>query len=171
MLQYFKIGKFVSSYGLAGELLLAHKLGKKTALKGLKTLFLEEGKNSFLPYFIENAVAKNDEEILVKLEGIHSKETAKKITSKEVWLAENDFKKFVAKAAPISMLGFTLIDGKNNLGEITEVIEQPHQLLCSIMYKNNHAYIPVHEHNLIKVDNAARKVYVTLPPGLLEIYE
>jgi len=152
MLQYFKIGKFVSSYGLAGELLLAHKLGKKTALKGLKTLFLEEGKNSFLPYFIENA-------------------TAKKITSKEVWLAENDFKKFAAKAAPISMLGFTLFDGKNSLGEITEVIEQPHQLLCSILYKKNHAYIPVHEHNLIKVDNAARKVYVTLPPGLLEIYE
>jgi len=152
MLQYFKIGKFVSSYGLAGELLLAHKLGKKTALKGLKTLFLEEGKNSFLPYFIENAVAKNDEEILVKLE-------------------ENDFKKFAAKAAPISMLGFTLFDGKNSLGEITEVIEQPHQLLCSILYKKNHAYIPVHEHNLIKVDNAARKVYVTLPPGLLEIYE
>ncbi|MGB3235463.1 MAG: 16S rRNA processing protein RimM, partial [Ferruginibacter sp.] len=117
----------MSSYGLAGELLLAHKLGKKTALKGLKTLFLEEGKNSFLPYFIENAVAKNDEEILVKLEGIHSKETAKKITSKEVWLAENDFKKFAAKAAPISMLGFTLFDGKNSLGEITEVIEQPHQ--------------------------------------------
>ena len=171
MLQYFKIGKFVSSYGLAGELLLAHKLGKKTALKGLKTLFLEEGKNSFLPYFIENAVAKNDEEILVKLEGIHSKETAKKITSKEVWLAENDFKKFAAKAAPISMLGFTLFDGKNSLGEITEVIEQPHQLLYSILYKKNHAYIPVHEHNLIKVDNAARKVYVTLPPGLLEIYE
>mgnify|MGYP006357027313 CR=1 FL=1 len=168
MSQYFKIGKFVASYGLAGELLLVHTLGKKTALKGLKTLLLE---NSFLPYFIENAVAKNDEEILVKLEGIHSKETAKKITSKEVWLAENDFKKFVAKAAPISMLGFTLIDGKNNLGEITEVIEQPHQLLCSIMYKNNHAYIPVHEHNLIKVDNEAKKLYVTLPPGLLEIYE
>jgi len=69
------------------------------------------------------------------------------------------------------MLGFTLFDGKNSLGEITEVIEQPHQLLCSILYKKNHAYIPVHEHNLIKVDNAARKVYVTLPPGLLEIYE
>ena len=171
MSQYFKIGKFVASYGLAGELLLVHKLGKKTALKGLKTLFLEEGKNSFLPYFIENAVAKNDEEILVKLEGIHSKETAKKITSKEVWLDEKKKKKFVAKAAPISMLGFTLIDGKNNLGEITEVIEQPHQLLCSIMYKNNHAYIPVHEHNLIKVDNEAKKLYVTLPPGLLEIYE
>ncbi len=171
MSQYFKIGKFVASYGLSGELLLVHKLGKKTAFKGLKTLFLEEGKSSFLPYFIEKAVAKNDEEILIKLEGIQSKEAAKKITSKEVWLAENDFKKFAAKAAPISMLGFTLFDGKNNLGEITEVIEQPHQLLCSILYKNNQAYIPIHEHNLIKVDNNTRKVYVTLPPGLLEIYE
>lgn len=171
MHQYFKIGKFVASHGLAGELLLVHSLGKKTGLKDLKMVFIETGNNSFLPYFIEKTVAKNTEEILVKLEGINSKEAAKKITTKEVWLTENDFKKFAAKSSPISMLGFTLMDGKNNLGEITEVIEQPHQLLCSIIYKNKQAYIPVHSQNLIKIDKTARKVFVELPPGLLEIYE
>ena len=51
MSQYFKIGKFAASHGLTGELILAHSLGKKTALPGLEALFLEtskpaEGSNS-----------------------------------------------------------------------------------------------------------------------------
>lgn len=171
MSQYFKIGKLVASYGLSGELLLLHSLGKRTALKGLKTIFLEEGKSSFLPYFIEKTASKKAGEVLIKLEGIQTKEAAKKFIAKEVWLTDVDFKKFAAKSAPISMLGFELIDGANNLGEITEVIEQPHQILCSILYKGRPAYIPVHEQNLIRLDTIAKKVYVELPPGLLEIYE
>ena len=42
MSQYFKIGKFAASHGLLGELILQHSLGKKTTLKGLEALFIEE---------------------------------------------------------------------------------------------------------------------------------
>jgi 16S rRNA processing protein RimM len=34
MTEYFKIGRFVSTFGLKGELVLKHNLGKKTSLKG-----------------------------------------------------------------------------------------------------------------------------------------
>jgi 16S rRNA processing protein RimM len=68
------------------------------------------------------------------------------------------------------MLGYDLIDGQTNLGEIIEVIEQPHQILCSILYKGNEALIPIHEGNLLKMDTKNRKVYVEVPEGLLEIY-
>lgn len=170
MSKYFKIGKFVASHGLGGELVLEHNLGKKTSLKGLDALFIEEKKESFIPYFIEKSGIKNDQELYIKLEGINSKEAARKLTPKEVWLAEDDFKKFAAKAAPISLLGFSLVDGKHDLGEIVEVIEQPHQLLCAIMYKGKEALVPVHEQNLLKLDTKNRKVYVEIPNGLLDIY-
>ena len=49
MAEYFKIGKFVAVHGLKGELLLKHELGKKTSLKGLQAIFIEEKKNSFFP--------------------------------------------------------------------------------------------------------------------------
>ena len=52
MNQYFKIGKLAASFGLKGDLVLQHSLGKKTSLKGLETIFLEEGKDNFMPYFI-----------------------------------------------------------------------------------------------------------------------
>ena len=170
MPQYFKIGKLAASYGLNGELVLQHSLGKKTSLKGLEAIYLEEKKGNFLPYFIEKTSIKNDSETYIKLEGIDSKETARKLTPKEAWLEEADFNKFAAKAAPISLLGFSMIEGETDLGEIIEVIEQPHQVLCTIMYKGKEALIPVHEASLVKINQKNKKVFVTLPEGLLEIY-
>lgn len=170
MSQYFKIGKFAASHGLDGTLVLVHSLGKKTALKDLETLFIQASKDSFMPYFIQNASVKNDSEVYVKLEGIDDKELARKYTPKEVWMTAEDFEKFAAKSSPISMLGYDLIDGKNNLGEIIEVLEQPHQILCTILYNGNEALIPVHEGNLVKMDQKNKKVYVEVPDGLLEIY-
>jgi len=171
MSHYFKIGKFAASYGLKGELVLQHSLGKKTSLKGLETVFIETSQDHFMPYFIENTAIKSENEIYIKLEGIDTKETARPLTPKEVWLEEADFKKFSSKSAPIALLGFTIMEEENKLGEIIEVIEQPHQLLCTIMYKGKEALIPIHEASLLKIDKKNKKVFVTLPEGLLEIYE
>jgi len=169
--QYFKIGKLAASFGLKGELVLQHSLGKKTALKGLETIFIEDRKDNFMPYFISTTTIKNDAEVYIKLEGIDSKETARKLTPKEVWLSEDDFKTFAASSAPITMLGFHLInDDDEDLGEIIEVIEQPHQILCAILLNGKEALIPIHQESLDKIDPENRKIYVSLPDGLLDIY-
>ncbi|MBI1780929.1 MAG: 16S rRNA processing protein RimM [Sphingobacteriales bacterium] len=170
MTQYFKIGKLVATFGVDGKLVLKHSLGKKTSLKRLETIFLEERKDSFLPYFIENTTIKTDSEIYIKLEGTNTKEAAHKLTQKEVWLAEVDFKKFAAKSSPISLLGFHLINEGEDIGEILEVIEQPMQVLCKIMLNDNEALIPLHEETLQKVDKKKKEIHVILPEGLLDIY-
>src|SRR5215210_690928 len=102
MTEYFKIGKFVSTFGLKGELILKHNLGKKTSLKGAKALFIEEKKESFIPWFIESTKIKNDEELYVRIEGIATREQAARLTQKQVWLPEADFKKYSSKSSPIN---------------------------------------------------------------------
>jgi len=171
MTEYFKIGKLVGTFGLKGELLLKHNLGKKTALKGLQAIFVEERKESFLPWFIESAKIKNDEEIYLKLEGINTREEANKLAQKEIWLPEEEFKKFSAKSSPINLLGYDIIEGEQVLGKILEVIEQPHQILCRIEFNKKEAYIPLHEETIQKIDKRKQQVMVSLPPGLLEIYQ
>ena len=169
-MQYFKIGKLVAAHGLKGELVLKHTLGKKTSLKGLKAFFIEEKKNSFLPWFIETSLIKNDNEIYLKPEGIDNREAAMGLVQKEIWLAETDFKKYAAKSAPASLLGYTIINKKEPLGEILEVIEQPHQLLCRLEIKGKEVLVPLHENTIEKIDHKKKQVIVTLPEGLLEIY-
>ncbi len=171
MNNYFKIGKLVATFGVQGQLILEHSLGKKTSLKGLEIIFIEEKKETFLPYFITATKIKNDKEIYLSLEGIQSKEAAHFLIRKEVWLSENDFKKFAASAAPISLLGFMIVNKEEEIGEVIEVIEQPHQVLCTIIIDGKEALIPIHEDSLDKIDKKNRKLYVNLPDGLLDIYK
>lgn len=156
---------------MKGELVLQHSLGGKTSLKGLEAIFLEEKKDSFIPYFIQSAKIRSENETILKLEGIDVVESARKLTPKEVWLVEDDFKKFAAKSSPISLLGFTLVDDEGReIGEIIEVIEQPHQVLCTVMVDGKEALIPVHGESLEKIDKKNKKVHVIIPDGLLDIY-
>ena len=171
MTEYFKIGKIVGASGLKGELILVHNLGKKTSLKGLVALFVEERKTSFIPYFLESTRIKTESEIYIKLQDINSRESAIKLAQKEVWLTEADFKKFSAKSSPINFLGYEILEGEQVLGKILEVIEQPHQILCRIEINQKEAFIPLHEDTLVRIDKKKSQVIVALPEGLLEIYQ
>jgi 16S rRNA processing protein RimM len=170
MTEYYKIGKLVAVRGLQGELVLKHELGKKTSLKGLQALFIEDKKNSFLPWFIESTKIKSEEEVYIKLEGADTREAAMKLTQKECWLPTPDFKKFAAKSAPVSLLGYTMISDGESLGEILEVIEQPHQVLCRLEIQSKEVLIPLHEGSLEKIDHRKKQVLVQLPEGLLDVY-
>jgi len=169
-MDYFKIGRFVATFGLKGELILRHNLGKKSSLKGIKAIFIEEKKESFIPWFVESTRIKNDEETYFKIEGIDVKEQAGKLTQKEVWITEEDFNKFSSKSSPINLLGYEIVEGEKSLGKILEVIEQPHQVLCRVEIDGREAFIPLHQETLVKIDRKKRQVAVALPPGLLEIY-
>ena len=170
MVEYFKIGKFAAAYGLKGDLVLKHELGKKTSLKGLQTIFIEEKKESFLPWFIESTKIKNETEVFVKLEGVATREAAIKLTQKEVWLTSADIKMFSAKSSPINLLGYTIVNNKQPVGDILEIIEQPHQLLCRVDIRGKEALIPLHENFLQGINHAKKQVNVELPEGLIEIY-
>lgn len=171
MKDYFSIGKIVGTHGLSGEVVLQHALGAKTDLKGLETLFIEERQSSFLPYFVESTKLKNNEEVFIKLEGFNTKESCKRILQKQVWLLKADFDKYAGKSSPISLLGYMMINENKEIGEVIEVIEQPMQVLCKIIYQGNEALIPLHEESLQKIDKKKKQVFVNLPEGLLDIYK
>lgn len=169
-MNYNSIGKIVASFGVSGELVLLHHLGKKTSLKGLEAIFIEMVKGEMLPYFIQSAKIKSEEEIYLKLEGVGTKEAAAKLRQKEVWLTEADFQQYSAKSAIISLLGFHLIDEGTDRGAILEIIEQPHQMLARIDLNGKEALIPLHDQSLQKIDKKKKQVHVVLPEGLLDVY-
>lgn len=170
MKNYHSIGKLVATFGVKGEVVLRHHLGKKTSLKDLETIYIEEKKDELLPYFIQSTRIKNDEELFLKFEGIDTKEAAHRLMQKQLWLIQEDFDKYAAKSAPIALLGYHIINEGKDLGEVLEVIEQPHQVLCRIDLQGKEALIPIHEGSLLKLDKKKKQVHVELPDGLLDIY-
>ena len=63
-----------------------------------------------------------------------------------------------------------MINEGKEIGDVIEVIEQPMQVLCKIMYKGHEALIPLHQESLQKIDQKKKQVFVNLPDGLLELY-
>lgn len=170
-MEYFKIGKIVATYGVEGKMILKHSLGRKYNFNNTKALFLEDRNDSLLPWFIQNSQARNNEETLVQLEGIVSKETATKFLQKEIWLTEEDFHALAASGTPISLLGFQIIHQGVSIGTISEVVEQPHQTLCKVVIDGKDAWIPLHEASLKQISKSKKQVIVELPDGLLEVYK
>jgi 16S rRNA processing protein RimM len=169
-MDYMHIGKIVATFGVKGEVILVHGLEKKSNFKGVEVLFVEEVKNSYLPYFIQTAKAKDSTETYIKLEGVETKEAAHRFVQKQIWLKQEDFEKVAGKRSMIGLLGFAIVDEGNNIGTVEEVIEQPHQILLRTTYNNKEAYIPLHEETLLKIDRKKKEISVSLPDGLLDIY-
>lgn len=171
MENYFSIGKLVATFGVGGELVLRHSLGKKTALKGVETLFIEEKNNCFIPYFIEKTKIKNEREVYVKLEGIEKKETAQLLLQKEIYFNETDFHQYAAPNSYLSLLGYMVQEASHGmLGCIEEIIEMPLQMLAKLHYRSKELLIPLNEQTLVRIDKKGKRVFVDLPKGLLEVY-
>jgi 16S rRNA processing protein RimM len=169
-LNYIQIGKIVATHGIEGNVVVSHKLKKKTNLKNIEALFVEETKGSYIPYFVEKAKATTQEEIVCKLEGVNSKEAALHFVKKNVWLTENDFSKNAARSSPVALLGYLVIDNGKALSKVEEVLEQPQQLLLRIVLNGKDVYIPLHEKTLNRIDKRKSEIHVILPEGLLDVY-
>jgi|SRR5450432_80707 16S rRNA processing protein RimM len=167
---YRNIGKIVSAFGLKGEMIVLHHLGKKITVTKIKVIFLEQKKDEMLPYFIDNIRKKGDTELYLKLEGIDTKEAATKFIRHDVWMKEEEVQIHTQKSNPIGWVGYRVLDQGKDLGSILEVIEQPHQVLCRIEIDTKEVLIPINEQTLSKVDHKNRAVLLTLPDGLLEVY-
>ena len=170
MENYLRIGKIVAAFGLQGELILVHELGKKSDLKGLDALFIELSPGDKMPYFPEKAKGRTPDETVLKLEGINTPEAARPLLRKNVWLRDADARRLTAASAPLSLLGFQVVEGRKIIGEVLEVIEQPMQVLLRVDHKGHEAYIPLHAETLVKIDQKAKKIHVKLPDGLLDLY-
>ncbi|HZZ76036.1 MAG TPA: 16S rRNA processing protein RimM, partial [Puia sp.] len=162
---YRNIGKIVSAFGLKGDMIVLHRLGKKIAVSKIKVIFLEQKKDELLPYFIENIRKKGADELYLKLEGIDNKESATKFLRREVWLDEDEILTHTYKNNPISWVGYRILDEGKDLGPILEVIEQPHQVLCRLEINAKEVLIPINEQTLNKVDHKNKTVLLSLPDG------
>lgn len=169
-MDFIHIGKVATTHGIKGSLLITHGLGKKINFKGVKAIFIEETKNSRIPWFVESATARNQEETIVQLEGLQTKEAAHRLIRNNIWLQKSDFDKIAEKNTAINLIGYMLYDNKKQLSEIEEVYEQPNQLLIRLTLEGKEVLIPLHEEIIDNIDHNKKAVYVQLPDGLLDVY-
>ncbi len=135
-----------------------------------KSGLIAENKKALLPYFVTFSRKITADAVFISLEGINTRERAQQLVSRAVWVPEELYHQLASKNAPANLLGYQIVENDKEIGLITEVIEQPQQLVCKVFIQEQEVLIPLHEDTLLSIDHAAKKVIVQLPDGLLDIY-
>lgn len=171
--EYRNIGKLAATHGISGDMVLAHQLGQPLSLNPGEPLFIEQQRDSFIPFFVKEAIAKNAAETLIKFEDISTKEQAASLLKKQVYLTAARFKKAVAQNTSLALLGYNIIndDTQEALGQVEEVIELPQQLLIKVIKQAKEILLPLNESTLIEIDHKKEEIRLSLPEGLLDVYK
>ncbi|MFK7771115.1 MAG: ribosome maturation factor RimM [Saprospiraceae bacterium] len=176
MENYISIGFTKKEHRLKGELKVLVEDEYLEDLLKAPVIFLSI-KGRHLPYFVEETRLEN--EFIIKLEDVDSKEAAHLLSSKEIFLQPANILKKEEKELEFEsqsnllfgyLVDFTLVDSElGELGKIIDVIEFPQQEMAVIIYNENEVFIPIHESLIEKIDEEKQYIYMNLPEGILDV--
>ena len=171
MIKYISIGYTKKNHGVKGALRAVVESDFIADLNVAGVVFLEI-KGQKVPYFIERI--QETQGLILKLEEIDSRETALRLSNKEIFLREQDIQqKPEQEEVPeglMHLVGFFLEEvEKGKIGKIEEVIEMPQQIMAVVKYQEREIFIPLNESFIKEIDAKEKVIKVELPEGLLDL--
>ncbi|MCB0518974.1 MAG: 16S rRNA processing protein RimM [Lewinellaceae bacterium] len=169
--QLVAIGFTKKTHGAGGEVKVVVKEEYLEDFLEADVVFIPlQGKPA--PFFLEHVREAGD--LLAKFEEIDSPSAAASITSKELFLREQDLHHFFeipAEELHFSVLkGYELVDEeKGSIGQILDIVELPQQELAQVVAGGKEVLIPLHDDLIVKIDRKQKKITLRLPEGLLDL--
>lgn len=167
----FELGIISKLHSFKGEVILFIDSDEPEHYYELDSLFLEINKQ-LVPFFISKSSVHKVNQLRVRFEGVDTEDQAKLILKKKVFLPLTELpslneNQFYYHEIP----GYTLLDHDNKrIGEVTDVIENPANVLISVLYKGNEALIPLNDSTYRSIDKKQKTITVFIPEGLLDLY-
>jgi 16S rRNA processing protein RimM len=135
----------------------------------LESVFLEiEGKP--VPFFISGSEYSGADVLKLTFEGYGSIEKVSGFAGCRVFLTSGASRS-AHKDDLADLIGYTILVQDNNfLGTITEIIQNPGQLLLSIVSPSKkEILIPLHDDFIVSIDHAKKTITMDIPDGLIDL--
>lgn len=167
---FFYFGRVVKTKGIKGEIGIFMDVDEPVLYRSLDAFFIER-KRDLIPFLIQTLDIEGNK-ATVKLEGINSIEEAEMLTGCPIYL-------------PLALLpalkedqfyyheieGFEMIDQHaGRIGTIKEVMDIPRNPLFVVQHGEKEILIPVMDEIIEKIDRKEKKIYISAPEGLIDIY-
>ncbi|MBR4340209.1 MAG: 16S rRNA processing protein RimM [Bacteroidales bacterium] len=167
---FFYLGKVTKVVGLKGELSVYLDTDEPEKYYSMESVFLEQ-QEELVPFFVTSLKVKNRQQVVVQFQDVDAG-YAPSLVGAELFL-------------PLSMLppltgnrfyyheikGFEIVDEEQRrVGVCKDVLEYPHQALFQIDHDGTEVLIPIVDDLIRHVDRASRRIVVSMPEGLLDIY-
>ena len=170
MLELIHVGHSAKSRGIDGTFKARILEQFKEVLCQSRAVFININ-GSKVPFLIESCADKGD--ILLKLEEITSPEEVSHLLNKELYLdrvevPQEVLDKVLDNTHPLTHYEI-LNESGTLIGNITEIVEYPEQLMAKLDYKNKPILIPIHEDLIVQISESEQQITMQIPDGLLDL--
>lgn len=165
----FYLGKVTKPWGVKGQMILFLDVDVPEDYAGLDSAFVEI-KGKLVPYFFQ-IDSLNGNKAVVTFEEI-TPEQAIALAGHDLYLPLNLLPKLEGNRFYFhEVVGFNVIDSQwGEIGTLEQVIDYPAQPLFQIMKNGVEILVPVIDEVIDKVDREEKKLYITAPNGLIDLY-
>ena len=167
----FELGYIVRTHGVKGQVVAFFDVDYPEDYEELESvLLLMSGK--LVPFFIERIEPQAGAKFIIKFEDLDSIVEAEKLKSTTLYLPLSELPELDEDQFYFhETVGYKVIDENlGELGTVKEFYEMPNQDLMAMEYQGHEILIPVADDIVLKTDKAAKKMFVKLPEGLMEVY-
>lgn len=166
-MEVVEIGRTGRPHGVKGELSLVVDEVYLDDLLHAKAVLIGEPP---VPYFV--AGFREGGKLTVRLEHFATREQVSLLSGRPLWLpADQVTVEIEDELTPWDeLIGYHIVaEGYPLLGPIEDIMDLPEHYLAEITVEERTVYIPLHDDLVLAVDEAARRVTMDLPGGLLEL--
>ena len=170
--EIYKIGVLTKTHGVSGELNLVFTDDVFDRVDADYVICRVDG--ILVPFFMEEYRFRNENTALMKFEGVDTEVQARRLVGVDVF-----FPKALAEAPQDGeytwnyFTGFVVVEvGHGELGRVTAVDDSTMNVLFDVlMPSGRRVLIPAGEELIDEIDHKNRKIYMSLPDGLLDLDE
>ncbi len=169
---HYLLGKIIRTHGVRGDIIVFLDVDEPARYLKMKSVLVEIA-GELKEYTVKKvSLQPRDKSAIIHLAGVDDMNAA------ELLLKYNLFQ-------PLSMLpkmkgndyyfheiiGFVVVDSLlGDLGVIKDVYDLQQHPVGVMFYKEKEVLFPISNETLRKIDRENKKIFVTLPDGLLEVY-
>jgi len=169
--EFYYLGKITKLFSFKGELVFFFDVDDVSEYYDIQNVFIEI-QNDIIPFFIEKINFKNNN-ATVKLQDIDSESDARRMVNSKLYMPISSLPKLEGnKFYYHEVIGFEVFDiNEGRVGVIESINDQAAQALFEIKEGYTEILLPIVDDFINKIDRKNKKVIVTFPEGLLDIYK
>ncbi|MDO9580083.1 MAG: ribosome maturation factor RimM [Bacteroidales bacterium] len=163
------LGRIIKVSGFEGAVIVKLEKIFSENIPRMESVFLEvEGRQ--VPFFISYSEYSGADILKLKFEGYDSVEKIREFTGCNIYLTSNILHNNQSEEIESLKEYKVLLSGDKLLGSITEIIQNPGQLLLNVISTDNkEILIPFHDHLIVSIDKKNKIIVMDIPDGLTEI--
>lgn len=166
------IGYVQKPHGIKGEVIVVIDDEFVDSFDSAEYFFVELD-GGLVPFFIseEGLRYRNNESVIVKFDFVDSQDKAKELAGCKIFAFNRDLTEPEYPEIYSSLIGMKVFDKKSGeLGKISRIDDFSGNVVITVANPRAEILIPLSENIITKIDEKNKKLFLTCPEGLIDIY-